>query len=624
MENESRIYARKIFLAHLALVVVVLAAVVVGAMRIYASARAQAVEQASERQELLAEQIGRGIENFYNFIASDLELLGGADTDDTHALAATTRPHFLAFYPLLWNQLSGRVSALLVYDRGVQPPEKRLRVLEAATPDHNAATNAQLSDELQILIGSVSDWMGRVHGPSVSRLLPVRPGSVLLENGQTGGVNLVCVPFVDGEQRLLVAVVPAPLVQTRFLPQASGANATSATLVDDNLAVIASTSPPLSGTNLKEIEDPTARQLAADFQSNPKAQSVAFEHSITIAGSVLAPHLMTVVPVSLPQATWCLLVTSPMSAVDSVVAGIFRTVVGWASFLVVAMTAVLVSTAVQMIRSRLRVERLRHHLLTRELSQARQIQLQWLPSPQSAGPALDVAAVNQPASHISGDFYNWFDLPGGRQVVTIGDVTGHGMPAAFLMATTQWLVRSTMPACDGPADCLREINRQLCTQVFHGQFVTMLIMVLDLQNGTMDVASAGQAAPLVSHDDGPFAPLNLPPQLVLAVDDQQMYQSQRFKLSARTNILLYTDGAVDVQNEQGQRLEPAQLSGFLNGNCGSAQAMIDQIVACVSAFRGKRQLQDDLTLVAIQAQASPRDAPVPPLQRHETLTVAAR
>jgi len=623
MEHESRIYARKIFLAHLALIVVVLGVVVLGAMQIYSSARHQAVEQAGMRQELLATQTSRGIESFYTSIISDLELLRRADPEETFS-AATTRPNLRTFTPLLWNQLNGRVSALLVYDRGARPLDKRLRILEPAPTDQTPAQIARLTVEAQILIGSANDWMERLTRPAISRLLQVRPGSVLLGQGQSGGVNLVCVPFVDGGRRLLVAVVPAPQVQIRFLPQAAERRATSATLVDDNMAVIASTSPPLVGTNLKEIDDPTARQLAVNFWSNPKAHSEPFEESITIAGSTLPPHLITVVPVMLPQTTWCLLVTSPMSDVDAVVQGIFRTVSYWATFLVVSMTAVLFSTALQMIRSRMRVERLRHQLLTRELSQAREIQLNWLPSGHSAGAALDIAAVNQPASHISGDFYNWFDLPDGRQVITIGDVSGHGMPAAFLMATTQLLVRTTMPGCGEPAACLREINRQLCTQVFHGQFVTMLILVLDLEEGILDVASAGHAAPLVSQDGGPFAPLPLPAELVLAVDDQQDYQPHRFKLAARTSILLYTDGVVDVQNEKAQRLEPGKLAEFVNGNFGSAQAMIDQVVARVAEFRGRRQLEDDLTLVAIQAQTSTRGSPETALERHETLTVAAR
>ena len=61
----------------------------------------------------------------------------------------------------------------------------------------------------------------------------------------------------------------------------------------------------------------------------------------------------------------------------------------------------------------------------------------------------------------------------------IGDVTGHGMSAAFLMATAQLLVRNTLPQSRDPGRCLEEVNRQLCVQVFNGQFVTMQLLVID-------------------------------------------------------------------------------------------------------------------------------------------------
>jgi sigma-B regulation protein RsbU (phosphoserine phosphatase) len=278
----------------------------------------------------------------------------------------------------------------------------------------------------------------------------------------------------------------------------------------------------------------------------------------------------------------------------------------WAGFLVISMTAILVSTAISLIRVRVRMERVQHEVLTRELSQARQIQLNWLPNQHSAGPALDIAAINQPASHISGDFYNWFTLPDGRQVITIGDVTGHGMAAAFLMATTQLLVRTTMPRVKNPGECMEEVNRQLCTQVFHGQFVTMLIVVLDLERGQLELATAGHCAPLISEAGGEFKSLPIRAQLVLAVDSETTYPTERFQFDAGSSMLLYTDGVVDVQAKNGDRFDTRRLRDILIGPFVSAQAIVDRVVSTVNAFREGRELGDDLTLVAIQTQSVPR------------------
>src|SRR5208282_2396651 len=140
--------------------------------------------------------------------------------------------------------------------------------------------------------------------------------------------------------------------------------------------------------------------------------------------------------------------------------------------------------------------------------------------------------------------YNWFELPDGRLVVTVGDVTGHGMAAAFLMATTQLLVRNTMVRLGDPGRCLEEVNRQLCVQVFNGQFVTMVVMILDTKTGHLQVATAGHPAPLIS-DGESFQPLPLEPQLLLGVDRETKYATETYNLSPRASILLYTDGVVE-------------------------------------------------------------------------------
>ena len=136
-------------------------------------------------------------------------------------------------------------------------------------------------------------------------------------------------------------------------------------------------------------------------------------------------------------------------------------------------------------------------MLAKEMADAREIQLNWLPKNACVTDAVQVAAINQPATHISGDFYNWFQLDDGRIVVTIGDVTGHGMSAAFLMATTQLLVRNIMPRVAHAGECLDEINKQLVQQSFNGQFVTLLILVIDPCRNTMEIANAGHMPPLI-------------------------------------------------------------------------------------------------------------------------------
>jgi len=76
------------------------------------------------------------------------------------------------------------------------------------------------------------------------------------------------------------------------------------------------------------------------------------------------------------------------------------------------------------------------------------------------------------------------------------------------MATTQLLVRTTMTRIHDPGLAMEEVNKQLCTQAFRGQFVTMLLMVVNPKDGAVEIASAGHPAQLLDKG-GCFEPLEM-------------------------------------------------------------------------------------------------------------------
>jgi len=324
---------------------------------------------------------------------------------------------------------------------------------------------------------------------------------------------------------------------------------------------------------------------------------------------------VTIQPINVQGNRWLLGIASGLDEVDAVVQRMFRRAFWWAVFVIVSLMAVLTSTSVFMIRSRLRLERVRRELLTHELDQAREIQLAWLPDGRPGKASIDVAAVNQPASHISGDFYNWFDLPDGRTVVLIGDVTGHGMAAAFLMATTQLLVRMTITSSADAGKCLDEVNRQLCVQGFSGQFVTMLVLVIDREARMVQVASAGHPAPLMRNRDGVFESISIDPQLVLGVECDIAYETQSFRFAPGAALLLYTDGVTDAVSDTGDRFGLPRLSASLPASSEAAYGLIEAVLNSVERFRNGRPLADDLTLVAVQLEQA--DA------QHPTISAAA-
>jgi len=138
--------------------------------------------------------------------------------------------------------------------------------------------------------------------------------------------------------------------------------------------------------------------------------------------------------------------------------------------------------------------------LKRALELAVQIQQQLLPKGPPSLEHFDIACVAQYCDQTGGDYFDFIvmgDEPHGRLGIVVGDVTGHGLPAALLMASTRALVRSyARLSSESLAHIFQSINRHLFEDSEDGHFVTLFFGVLDPQRRVLTWASAGHE-PLV-------------------------------------------------------------------------------------------------------------------------------
>jgi serine phosphatase RsbU (regulator of sigma subunit) len=590
METQSRHFAYRILAFNGLLLIAVLVLVALASAAIYDSTRQDAVDQAQARQELLALQTARGIETFYSSLISDLRWIRhpteASQTPEPKTELARKKGTSLdqSDEATVSRQLGGRVRELFVYNKETETVVSLRR--------QSKLTAAQLPEEMH-------QWLKGVDRVKVSSLVQL--------NGRP--VSLVAASFGQDDPMLIVAVVPGDQLDYNFLRLFTDQNSAGVTLADSQLQVITSTNRDLSGLNLGDFSNAGLREMISDFEAHPVMTSRLFAQPLSIHGMILGPRMVTLTPVSVAQEHWVLFFAQPVANIDAAVNKLFKRAVYWAACVAALVTAILVSTALQMIRWRFRLDRVRHEALEREIRQARLIQQQWLPDLSTAPPEMDVAAVNLPANHISGDFYNWFRLPDGRLAVVIGDVTGHGMVAAFLMATTQLIVRNTLARLPDPGTAMEEVNRQLTSQMFRGQFVTMLILTLDFERKRIDVASAGHPPPLIVRD-GTIGPLEVQAELVLGVEKDVRYPTQRFTLPESSGLLLYTDGVVDAEGAADESFGLKRLQESLDGHSASAHDMVEAVVASVQQFQRGHELEDDLTLLAIQWRQTTAPLPV--------------
>ncbi len=627
MDPGVKHFVRKILGLHLLLLILLLAVVTLAANRVYQSAHDHALEQAKARQALLASQTAHGIASFYNSILGDLNLLKPEEAEESDlpdVPAPSTAPHPLAnmgvvrqaVSMLLASQLRNRAYLFLV-DETMRPhtlgvDDRPIRTLNAAArgarPILAPATGPSPLFEQEV-VSRFSPWLKGLRQPAIS-------GLELIDQR---GIKLVCVPLFANQKIVsgtrtslvprrtgwLVAAISARPIEADFLTGLGQNNVSGAFLVDESMKIMAASQHDLVGSRLDKTASAELSQVIRDFEPSNYNATTKSDRPFRVGNEVFEPAILIACPLEVMDNHWFVLVASPLKEVDKVVVELSRRALFWAAFVAVSMAGILVSTAAQLISSRVKMERVRHEMLQSEMRQARQIQLAWLPQKTKAtcGHSLiDIASLNRPATHISGDFYNFFELPDGRTAVIIGDVTGHGTAAAFLMATTQLLLRNTLPQYCDPGRCLEDVNHQLTNQVFNGQFVTMQVLVIDSTTGEVAIATAGHPAPLLCEDET-FEPIQLESQLVAGVDSTTKYPTERFRLPPGACLLLYTDGVVETEDPDGNRLRMEGLKRAISGRVDSAEALLQKAVSAVNTFRRGEELRDDLTMVAIRLRA---------------------
>ncbi len=196
--------------------------------------------------------------------------------------------------------------------------------------------------------------------------------------------------------------------------------------------------------------------------------------------------------------------------------------------------------------NRLMRESVERERVTREMELAHDLQMKLLPAVGSFDPER-VAARVQPAEVVGGDFYHFFQLPGGRFGVMIGDVSSHGFPAALIMALALSAATIYASQHEAPEAVLSEMGEALRDELESTEmYLTLFYGVLDPERGELVYANAGHPHAFMIRGDGSkerLEALNLPMGIVPGDE----YEAARVPWTPGTDLLfLFTDGLSDT------------------------------------------------------------------------------
>lgn len=246
-------------------------------------------------------------------------------------------------------------------------------------------------------------------------------------------------------------------------------------------------------------------------------------------------------------------------------------------------------------------ERLReaYEALDREFSIVGEIQRDLLPRRLPSVRGISIAAHYETCTRAGGDYYDLFEFGDGLLGLLIADVSGHGPPAAVVMAMMHAILHTRLHAEMPPADALKLLNERLVASVKAGQFVTAFYGLLDVNARTLRYANAGHNPPRLLRKDNRIETLPLTDGLPLAVVDQHTSSENTVYFNSGDRLLMYTDGITETFGADGDMFGETRLDNALRNCRISPECVISCIRDDLAAYAGGGAPADDRTLVVV-------------------------
>lgn len=229
--------------------------------------------------------------------------------------------------------------------------------------------------------------------------------------------------------------------------------------------------------------------------------------------------------------------------------------------------------------------------LTGEMQAAQQIQQKLVASSVASLEAIRIEVAFHPAREVGGDFYSCRVLPGNRQRILIGDVSGKG--AAAVMTAAVLLGAAQNCEQESPAALLGQLNRVM-TGMHIGGFATCLCAEIDA-DGCLSFANAGHLAPYRNHQEVPIQNA-----LPLGIIAEAEYAEDSLRLAPGDVLTFISDGVVEARGPAGD------LFGF-----DRTREISNQSASAIATAAKRFGQEDDITVITLMFAGAPSFAERP-------------
>jgi PAS domain S-box-containing protein len=266
-------------------------------------------------------------------------------------------------------------------------------------------------------------------------------------------------------------------------------------------------------------------------------------------------------------------------------------------------SAGLITHFVSVLKDITRLRKQQEHEL--QLKMARDVQQRFYNGLTMSTQGFDIACAAYPAVETGGDYLDVFSMPDGRICLGIGDVSGHGLDSALVMALTRAYVRAFAQVESDPSNILSNVNQMLLADLEESRYVTLLLVCLDAQNGSLSYAGAGHVPGYLINSFGKtdcvLESLGRP----LGLFGDSFFTTSTIPIEPHQIVILLTDGATEMTDSADVQFGCNGVLDYVRAHChDSASKLADGIYHAARSFAENEPQQDDITGLVVRVTST--------------------
>ncbi|WP_141691575.1 PP2C family protein-serine/threonine phosphatase [Rhodohalobacter halophilus] len=243
--------------------------------------------------------------------------------------------------------------------------------------------------------------------------------------------------------------------------------------------------------------------------------------------------------------------------------------------------------------------------IKQELQIARKVQTSFLPVSTPDVEGLQISAVCRPAFETGGDYYDFISLPDQRLAVTIGDVSGKGIQAAFYMTFIKGVIHAVCENFKSTIEVLVRVNKLFRQNARKGTFISLIFGVFDSQKNVFTFSRAGHNPLLYFDSKEKKLHVFTPQGIGLGITDEELFRNNIMEQSVDVHkndiLILYTDGVVEATNNLNKYYGDNRLKKLIEAyHEADAETILSKIVDDLQTFGNGANQHDDMTIVVIK------------------------